>query len=618
MPNKSGISWDKVPSGIQWDNVPENYGNRPDGTAKGKGYLGPLAMKDGSNKVATEISIGVNFDGKETQIPSLVPTLSEEQKNYLLSGGSPNDRPDIVQKAVEHAKSRLQSGQSVYSSNTAPGEAPKSDITTDTRVRRNPLFRLGTGVVNSILEPTRLAAEGLSAISKPGAPAEHWGQYMTDYMKGEQAKDSAAVGDDKYLYALDTLGSILSPASKIPTAKVEALVNTAKLPGYLGAITKGVGAGLIGGATTVGDINQSASEKLSDSADAGALTSAALHTLGKGVSGLGEVASRFAGGGYGIKEAYLANKQGGDAAKAFWDAKNGNIHPSEVVDELLSAKEVLDRARSKAYTAAKEPLLNTPYKLHSEDYRSIQNAITDAMGTATEFGKSVSPDVAKVKQTVQDILSDAAGSRGSGALPNTAGGLNYLRSSLNYYKDSLKTGGGLDAQKRVPAVIADELNNVMSKRIPGWAELQKDNALKEKTLRDIEKSLSLNDSAGTEAAINKLLKSLRSEFKGEMLNELQKYGPKHLVPKIAGLKTKDWMSQGLGQVSQMGSLGGALYYHNPALALLAGLQSPKVAGSIAGHLGATQRGIDGLLETLVGAPRILDQAIIRGYQQKDK
>lgn len=54
---------------------------------KGLGYFGKLKRPDGN--VSTELSIGVNIDGKEIEIPSLVPTLTQEEIDYLL--GSPID-----------------------------------------------------------------------------------------------------------------------------------------------------------------------------------------------------------------------------------------------------------------------------------------------------------------------------------------------------------------------------------------------------------------------------------------------------------------------------------------------------------------------------------------------
>jgi len=92
----------------------EGYGKRADGTEKGTGFLGELPMQDDTGRVSTEISIGVEFDGKETQIPTLVPTLNDEQKAYLLGGGDPRQREDIVRLAEDHAKSRMKEGKPVF------------------------------------------------------------------------------------------------------------------------------------------------------------------------------------------------------------------------------------------------------------------------------------------------------------------------------------------------------------------------------------------------------------------------------------------------------------------------------------------------------------------------
>ena len=88
--------------------APNNYGNRADGTPKGNGHLGPLIMTDGSGRVITEMSVGVNIDGEEVEIPTVVPTLSPEEKAHLQAGGAPTDA--IVKKAVDFAKERKSKG----------------------------------------------------------------------------------------------------------------------------------------------------------------------------------------------------------------------------------------------------------------------------------------------------------------------------------------------------------------------------------------------------------------------------------------------------------------------------------------------------------------------------
>jgi hypothetical protein len=77
---------------------------------KGLGYFGELGRPDG--RVSTELSIGVNFDGREQEIPSIVPTLNEDEVNHLLSGGQPTE--SIIAKAVSHARERIRRGQSPF------------------------------------------------------------------------------------------------------------------------------------------------------------------------------------------------------------------------------------------------------------------------------------------------------------------------------------------------------------------------------------------------------------------------------------------------------------------------------------------------------------------------
>lgn len=90
-----------------------NYGLRQDNTPKASGFFGPLPTPQGN--VATELSIGVNFDGQERLIPALVPTLNTDEVQHLLGGGDPT--PSIVNKAVSFARGRLSSNLNPFASN---------------------------------------------------------------------------------------------------------------------------------------------------------------------------------------------------------------------------------------------------------------------------------------------------------------------------------------------------------------------------------------------------------------------------------------------------------------------------------------------------------------------
>jgi hypothetical protein len=95
-----------------------DFGKRVDGTPKGTGWLGVLKRPDGG--VSSEISVGIDIDGNEVQIPLLVPTLEQDEINFLLS--QPNNQLDkghpfmknIMMKAYKHAIGRMQQKQSPF------------------------------------------------------------------------------------------------------------------------------------------------------------------------------------------------------------------------------------------------------------------------------------------------------------------------------------------------------------------------------------------------------------------------------------------------------------------------------------------------------------------------
>ena len=95
-----------------------DFGNRPDGTKKGDGFLGVLQLPNGD--VATEYSTqsnSVKVNGKRIDFPSLVPTLTPEEIELMVNDIIPNNRDvpqNIMQKAVDHARMRLRQGKSVW------------------------------------------------------------------------------------------------------------------------------------------------------------------------------------------------------------------------------------------------------------------------------------------------------------------------------------------------------------------------------------------------------------------------------------------------------------------------------------------------------------------------
>lgn len=106
-----------------------DYGQRADKTQKGMGFFGELKRPGGG--VSTEISVGVGINGKEMEIPLIVPSLSKEELDYLLKTPVKSKRffddmpPTILQKAMEHAKMRVDQEKSPFAEPGEITEAPR-------------------------------------------------------------------------------------------------------------------------------------------------------------------------------------------------------------------------------------------------------------------------------------------------------------------------------------------------------------------------------------------------------------------------------------------------------------------------------------------------------------
>ena len=108
---------------------PSSGGKRPDGTEKANGFFGPLAGAGPLvGSTLTELSLGVPINGKEIDVPSLVPTLTKEEVAYITNGGDPRKNPSIKQKAIEHAEKRLAEGKSPFADNSESPQNPGDPI----------------------------------------------------------------------------------------------------------------------------------------------------------------------------------------------------------------------------------------------------------------------------------------------------------------------------------------------------------------------------------------------------------------------------------------------------------------------------------------------------------
>lgn len=92
--------------------VPASFGNRPDGTAKGEGWLGRIPMQDGSGRVMTEQTAEMDVEGQRMAFPLIHPGSTKEELDIMAKGGS-LPRESVV-RALDHALERKKQGKSPY------------------------------------------------------------------------------------------------------------------------------------------------------------------------------------------------------------------------------------------------------------------------------------------------------------------------------------------------------------------------------------------------------------------------------------------------------------------------------------------------------------------------
>jgi hypothetical protein len=205
------------------------YGLRQDGTKKGSGYFGELQTADG--KVATEMSVSVDFGMGEKEIPLLVPTLTEQEKQDLLTNNyGPNDIPEnIMKKAVNHAKARQFSGKGAFadepedtSGKNWAGTGPKQSFTEYMgsgfagRILTGVGERIGKSAAALMMDEEELAIAVAAGVFNDPIPVKHEGPTPTVMeslkMMGEQIVQNPGQTLKGFIYEAGKDPELLIPA----------------------------------------------------------------------------------------------------------------------------------------------------------------------------------------------------------------------------------------------------------------------------------------------------------------------------------------------------------------------------------------------------------------------
>ena len=92
----------------------DDFGKRNDGTDKGSGWIGTFENNKG--QAVSEYTIGVRINGKEMDIPTLVPGLNKSEIVSVIRASEDGTKPpeSVIKKAIKHATELMNKGESPF------------------------------------------------------------------------------------------------------------------------------------------------------------------------------------------------------------------------------------------------------------------------------------------------------------------------------------------------------------------------------------------------------------------------------------------------------------------------------------------------------------------------
>lgn len=332
-------------------------------------------------------------------------------------------------------------------------------------------------------------------------------------------------------------------------------------------------------------------------ADAATLISPVSGGLRKAVSVPTEAAGKVAAAtlglttGTGAESVARAFKSGMQGDKSFWQNLTGQAPMQEVLD---TAKQNLQNLRSQKSADYHSGMVDIKNDKSVLDFSGIDQALKDAEKMATYKGQVKNKKGHEVYQELKNEVD--AWKNLDPAEYHTPEGFDALKQKLGGIVESVPY------EEKTARMIGDQIykktKSTIDKQAPTYSNVMKDYAEASDQVREIERALSLKDTASADTAMRKLQSLTRNNVQTnygnrlKLAQELEQQGGKPFMNALAGQAMSSIAPRGLaGQGGLMGTLGTGLYLQNPAAALALPFQSPAAVGAAAYGAGRLARGV---------------------------
>lgn len=469
----------------------------------------------------------------------------------------------------------------------------------------------GGGVIGEAIG-TQLAKRGIV-----GDLSEEEREFVSEGPSGK-----AIAGDVLRAGALFTpVGKVAGLATKGTRPLLGLFGSKAAQTGFRAGTARLAGQSVAGGTTGLAfDVGEGLrrDEEITPIAGAtGALLPPFVKGAGAALKTLGVVSRELAGvstgaGGKSIREAFQSAKEGGERHKAFLNSMRGNITEEALVNDTKLALDKVVQRRNREYLANFKTVTDSKQQLNikpilDELNTNLKNFQIKVVNGRLDFSRSPLRFNPKAKDEVQlifDELKDFGTQKGD----RSAVGLDSLKRAFgDIFSESSQARAFVGNMTKATLKVLND--------VKGYSKLESDYAKSTGLIKELSRSLSLNDKATTDTTLKKLLSALRQQktFREELVQQLDEEAGQFISAQVSGQLLNEVLPSGIlrafGPIgASLGGVvaGGAAGIGPGILTLLSGLSltSPRLIGEVVNLLGLTARQKDVFINALIKlAPR---------------
>ncbi len=362
----------------------------------------------------------------------------------------------------------------------------------------------------------------------------------------------------------------------------------------------------------VGQIVQNVGEKIDPLSIAASGTTAAASAITQGVP---DVLGMTTGtGGESVRQAYQAGREGGPQQDAFVASLRGEEDATAVVDDAMKVMREMREARKGDYDTKKSALELDTVPI---DMDKVSVDFADMVNGFTYEGTSELSSKAQQKlRSIATIISNWQKSPGL----HTAKGLDILKRRIDgEYPEGINPGDSAMVVAKTRDIVVDQIKS----QVPKYAAVMKPYEEAIKLERELQRALSLNNTASADTALRKLQSVVRNNVNTNfgarlnLVNQLDSAGDYYLLPRIAGQAMSSTVPRGIQAAVASGNVGLGLSTAPGALAALP-MYSPRLVGEGAMKIGEGARAVSPVTEAVApplnAAQRLLQErsGAIRG------